>query len=173
MNRQCLGRVNGRFIRCTMAEIFVRTAEPFDFDRIEHWGPALKAEVSDLLPSDVARIISAADPESIEDARDELFKVIDRHVIIARASSWIEAGPVVAYHGSRLNPEEIEAVRREGLKPLIAASRADRLRSSALIPSRLAGSSTCLRLPREGGCSEPANRGRTRALARRTAHGWR
>jgi hypothetical protein len=95
MNRQCLGRVNGRFIRCTMAEIFVRTAEPFDFDRIEHWGPALKAEVSGLLPSDVARIISAADPESVEDARDELFKVIDRHVIIARASSWIEAGPVL------------------------------------------------------------------------------
>jgi hypothetical protein len=111
-----------------MAEIFVRTAEPFDFDRIEHWGPALRAEVRDLLQSDVAGIISAANPEFIEDARDELFKVIDRHVITARVSSWIEAGPVVAYHGSRLNPEEIEAVRREGLKPLIAASRVDRLR---------------------------------------------
>ena len=111
-----------------MAEIFVRTAEPFDFDRIEDWGPALKAEVSDLLPSDVAEIISAANPRFIEDARNELFKVVDRDVIIARVSSWIEVGPVVAYHGSRLNPEEIEAVRREGLKPLIAAPRVDRLR---------------------------------------------
>src|SRR5262249_25143633 len=103
-----------------MTEIFVRTAEPFDFDRIEHWGPALKAEVSDLLPSDVAGIISAANPGFIEDARNELFKVVDRDVIIARVSSWIEVGPVAAYHGSRF--------RREGLKPLIAASRVDRLR---------------------------------------------
>jgi len=101
---------------------------PFDFDRIEIWAPELHAALDDLLPSGLAAIIADARPEYLENARDILFDVTDRAAIVMRVSSWIAAGPVAAYHGSRLTPDEIASVQRHGRQPLVAESRAERLR---------------------------------------------
>lgn len=103
-------------------------SDAFDFDRIELWGPLLRAELDDLLPSEIASIVANAEPEYIEDARDKLFEVADRKEVIERTSAWIENRPVFGYHGTRLGVDEVDSVRRQGLRPLVAASRAERLR---------------------------------------------
>jgi len=104
------------------------TEEPFDFDRVENWGPALGSALSDLIPSDIGAIVAHADPQFIEDARDKVLASGDARRIAERLWSWLKARPVYAYHGSRLLPQEVAAIRAEGLQPLIATARIERLR---------------------------------------------
>jgi hypothetical protein len=105
-------------------------AQPFDFDRIEDWGPDLLAEVQhlELVPNDVRERMAAANPKLIEDARDCLFNLGLRELIGDRVSKWVEQRDVFAYHGTRITPDEQASILREGLMPLIPASRATRLR---------------------------------------------
>jgi hypothetical protein len=104
------------------------TATFFDFDRIELWAPELRTLVADLVPNDLEAVIAAAAPKYIEDALDVLFRVADRNGVTDRVSAWIKSRPVAAYHGSRLTDDEIATMRREGLRPLVASERKERLR---------------------------------------------
>lgn len=75
----------------------------FDFDTIGEWAPRLSAAL-DTLMSDRLRERVAAGP--IE---------------------WLRGQTIVAYHGSRLSPEEIASVRTAGLRALDPATRKGQL----------------------------------------------
>lgn len=104
--------------------------EPFDFDRIEVWGPGLYSALRGILPSDIPDRIKNSNPEYPEDACDCLFELVNRESLADRVSEWIRQQSVFAYHGTRVNADELASIRRDGLVPLVAASRATRLRRS-------------------------------------------
>lgn len=98
-----------------------------DFDDIDDWEPQLSAALRPHLPHSFGLKVAAAAPEYIEDARDILFDLTNRDVIIDATLAWIRSIEVVGYHGSRLTDEEIASVRINGLVPLKAEGRRDRL----------------------------------------------
>lgn len=102
--------------------------EPFDFDRIEVWGPDLNSAVEDILPQDTANRIARFDPAYIEDARDRLFELADRDVLVKRVSEWIKQQSVLGYHGTRVTDQELGSIRLDGLLPLVPSSRTTRLK---------------------------------------------
>ena len=104
--------------------------EPFDFDRIEVWGPELHSALRSMLPDDTPHRIKNSNPEYLEDARDRLFELVNRESLADLVSEWIRQQSVFAYHGTRVNADELASIRRDGLVPLVAASRDTRLRRS-------------------------------------------
>lgn len=103
---------------------------PFDFDRIESWGPLLEAAIDDVVPNNVREVLNAAQPEYLEDARDILLQLVNRETLVDHVSTWIKARPVFGYHGTRVTEAERVSIQRDGLLPLVAASRAGRLKRS-------------------------------------------
>lgn len=69
----------------------------------------------------------SAAPGYIEDARDLLFDLTDRDAIIDATLGWIRSTKVAGHHGSRLTDAEVASVRADGLLPLKAEGRRDRL----------------------------------------------
>jgi hypothetical protein len=104
--------------------------EPFDFDRIEVWGPELHSALRSILPDATRDQIRNSDPKYLEDARDRLFELVDRESLIEGVSEWFRQQSVFAYHGTRVTEDELASIRRDGLLPLNPASRATRLRRS-------------------------------------------
>jgi hypothetical protein len=98
-----------------------------DFDLIDDWEAGLSAALRPHLPESFALKLAAAAPEYIEDARDIIFDLGNRDVIIDTALTWIRSIEVAGYHGSRLTDEEIASVRASGLVPLKAEARRARL----------------------------------------------
>lgn len=99
----------------------------FDFDRIDLWGPELTLVLDGLVPSDVRQTVARSAPEYIEDARDRLFGLSDQHAITSAIAAWLRERPVAGYHGSRLTPEELAGIERDGLRPLRVEDRRSRL----------------------------------------------
>ncbi len=101
----------------------------FEFDRIDLWGEQLTRALEGLLPEHVGPKLAALNPEYIEDAWDLLTRDlgVDRVTLVARVEAWISEQPIAGYHGSRLTPEELDRIRKEGLQPLEAARRERRL----------------------------------------------
>jgi len=98
-----------------------------DFDEIDDWEPRLFAALRPLLPESFGQKLATAAPEYIEDARDILFELANRDVIIDATLTWIRSTTIAGYHGSRLSDEEIVSVRAQGLVPLKAEARRHRL----------------------------------------------
>ena len=69
-------------------------------------------------------------PKYFEEYRDVLFRApgVRPGKVITATGDWLSSQPVIAYHGSRLTPAEIENVILKGLAPLHARRRIDRLR---------------------------------------------
>jgi hypothetical protein len=71
-------------------------APPFDFDRIELWGPELLSELQDLLPMKIREMMAAENPELIDDAYDRLFEIVSHDhpgwaaLVGDSVSKWIE-----------------------------------------------------------------------------------
>lgn len=99
----------------------------FDFDDNFTWGPQLSAELSGILPSNIASIVSRRDPEFIEDAADIVLEYADKQVISAAVTAWLKRHIVLGYHGTRLTPADVKSVQLTGLQPLIAADRSARI----------------------------------------------
>lgn len=98
-----------------------------DFDEIDYWSPKLMEALGPHLPGSIAQTLQIAQPEFLEDARDLLFDITDRESIIDATLSWIRSTTIAGYHGSRLIDEEIASIRTDGLIPLKAVARRQRL----------------------------------------------
>ena len=60
-----------------------------DFDDIDDWEPQLSTALRPHLPDSFGLKVAAAAPEYIEDARDILFDLTNRDVIIDATLAWI------------------------------------------------------------------------------------
>lgn len=98
-----------------------------DFDEIDDWAPELSDVLSQCVPHSFARKVADAAPEYIEDALEMLFESTVRNAVIDATLAWIVSSKVVGYHGSRLTDEEVASVRSDGLTPLVAETRRDRI----------------------------------------------
>ena len=81
----------------------------FDFDSIDQWGPSLLRHLSAIVPETAFAFLRERRPKYFEEYRDLLFRApgIRPREIIAATGDWLRSQPVIAYHGSRLTPEEI------------------------------------------------------------------
>lgn len=96
------------------------------FDSIDDWQDGLAEALRDAVPSDTLRKLRNGKPRYVEDARDWLLER-NRDGIIDATLAWLEANELAGFHGTRLTPPDVEAIRRYGLLPLVAAVRAERL----------------------------------------------
>lgn len=94
-----------------------------EFDEGAVWLPSFRAHLGDFLPPGIDQKLIEAEPEGPWSARDALGKAVDLHELYQLTRSWIEARPVIAYHGSRLNADQVASVAREGLRPLVTEDR--------------------------------------------------
>lgn len=98
-----------------------------DFDAIEEWHGDLSQALSDLLPPDLQQTIVASRPQYVEDARELVLASGRREDIIDRTLAWIESNTVLGYHGTRLTKGELGSLLKNGIRPLSAPDRRDRL----------------------------------------------
>jgi hypothetical protein len=94
-----------------------------DYDHGALWLPSLHAHLAGFLPASVEQRLKEAEPEGPWSARDALGKAVDLDDLYRRTRTWIEARGVIAYHGTRLSENQVEAVAREGLRPLVMEDR--------------------------------------------------
>lgn len=99
----------------------------FDFDTIDEWEPHIAKVLAPLLPVDIAERVRREKPEYVEDARDIVIQYGDIGKIGIAILGWLERSTVLAYHGTRLTPEEAASVERDGFLPLKVANRKTRL----------------------------------------------
>jgi hypothetical protein len=92
------------------------------------WAPELRALVADLVPEDVEGGYRQRGPQVRRGCDRCVVRGRGPTAITDRVSAWIKSRPVTAYHGSRLTDDEIATMRREGLRPLAASERQERLR---------------------------------------------
>ena len=98
----------------------------FDFDNIHLWGHGLSLYISSMVPLELARsAILAGNPEYLEDAASIFFSEVchDKTGFTAEVTAWMKVQTVAAYHGSRLDDADIDAIRQEGLTVLSAERR--------------------------------------------------
>ena len=114
---------------CIITTGSATVAPVFDFDSIDQWGPSLLGHLSAIVPETAYAFLRERRPKSFEEYRDLLFRApgIRPREIIAATGDWLRSQPVIAYHGSRLTPDEIQMIQSEGLRPLEARSRTARL----------------------------------------------
>ena len=98
-----------------------------EFDNSRNWGPLLTATLSDLVSETVVEKLAAAAPEFVEDAFDLLLACTDRECVVDAAVGWIRSATVAGYHGSRLIDSDVDSIRAQGLVPLDAKARRERL----------------------------------------------
>lgn len=98
-----------------------------DYDDIDAWAPELSKALASTVPASVIRLLSDTLPEFMEDSRALLFKHVPQSTVVDATLSWLGEHTVVAYHGSRLTESDVVSIRRDGLIPLSAEQRRDRL----------------------------------------------
>ena len=99
----------------------------FDLDTIDDWFSPLSKVLTPHLPPDFIERVRKANPRYIEDARDVVLGLGDKDKLVDATLDWIRSETVLAYHGTRLTPAELESVRARGLMPLQALARRERL----------------------------------------------
>ena len=98
-----------------------------DFDAIDEWWEPLSQVLAPLLPPDFASRIRSTNPEFMEDARDALLGMGNEAHIVDAVLDWLRSETLVGYHGTRLTDAEMKSVEADGLLPLVAATRRDRI----------------------------------------------
>lgn len=99
----------------------------FDFDDNNEWGPRLRELLRPHLPADIDQIVKAVRPEFIEDAADIVLSHTNQQVVAAAITEWLCTQQVRGYHGTRINASELNSICSDGLQPLRAQQRAERL----------------------------------------------
>lgn len=108
----------------------------FDFDTIGEWAPRLSAALDTLIPDRLRERVAAGPIAWLDDALDIILEDVERNDLIDATGEWLRGQTIVAYHGSRLSPDEIASVRTAGLRALDPATRKAQL---AQILSRYPG----------------------------------
>jgi hypothetical protein len=99
----------------------------FDFDSIGEWAPRLSAALEALVPNRTLERVRTGQVELLEDALEIILEDVEQSDLISTTRTWLRAQTIMAFHGSRLSPDEIASVRRGGLMMLDPAKRKDRL----------------------------------------------
>lgn len=97
------------------------------FDDIDAWAPTLSGVLLPLAPADIQRRLQVAVPEYIEDARDHFLRFAARDSVIDAMLGWLRSTTVAGYHGTRLTAADVESIKSNGLVPLSATARRERL----------------------------------------------
>ena len=97
------------------------------FDDIDAWAPVLSEALLPLAPADIQRRLQIAAPEYIEDARELFFRFVERESAIDVMLDLVQSTSVAGYHGTRLTIADVESIRANGLVPLKAVARRERL----------------------------------------------
>lgn len=103
------------------------TLRQLDFDDIDKWAPSLENAILLHVSKDVHRAVATSKPEYIEDALETLFGLVDRKAVIHSTLDWINSRKIIGCHGTRLTDNEIASVLSDGLVPLRAEARRERL----------------------------------------------
>jgi hypothetical protein len=100
-----------------------------DFDDINDWAPKLTAALRRYVPDSVEQKLVEAASEYIyiEDVQDKLFDLTNRDAIIDAVVAWLRSRKIAGYHGTRLTDAEVHSIQINGLIPLEAKTRRDRL----------------------------------------------
>lgn len=99
----------------------------FDFDTIGVWAPRLSDALNALVPDRLRERVRTGRVKWLEDALDIILEEVERNDLVEETRAWLRAHTIVAYHGSRLSPDEIASVRVGGLLALDPVARRDRL----------------------------------------------
>lgn len=99
----------------------------FDLDDIGEWAPRLSVALEELVPKRLRERVKKEPVEWLEDALDVILENVERSDLIEATRPWLRGQTIVAYHGSRLSPEEIASVRAGGLIVLDPVTRRERL----------------------------------------------
>lgn len=99
----------------------------FDFDTIGEWAPRLSGAFDTVVPDRLRERVAARPFKWLEDALDIILEEVERSGLIDATCEWLRGQTIVAYHGSRLSPEEIASVRATGLRALDPATRKGQL----------------------------------------------
>ncbi len=103
------------------------TLQVLEFDDIEAWAPSLENTLHSHVSEDAYRAIATSKTEFIEDALDMFFDLTDREAVIQCTLGWIESKKIIGCHGTRLTNKEVASVISDGLVPLRAEARRERL----------------------------------------------
>ena len=98
-----------------------------DFDSIDDWDPSLTDSLDPLVSKAVVERLAATAPNSIDDTRNLLFDLTDREAVIHAVLSWVQSETLAGYHGTRLIDAEVDSILSNGLLPLNASGRRERL----------------------------------------------
>lgn len=101
--------------------------EIVDFDNIDEWSASLESVLRPLITDGAWENLANANFQFVEDARDLLFELTNRDEIIDTVLHWLRSKKIAGYHGTRLIESEIDSIRLNGLLPLNAVTRQDRL----------------------------------------------
>ncbi len=99
----------------------------FDFDNIGEWAPRLSDALNALVPNQLSEHVGRGPVEWLGDALDIILEEVEPSDLVNVTRAWLRAQTTVAYHGSRLPPDEIASVRIGGLMALDPTTRSDRL----------------------------------------------
>ena len=103
------------------------TLRILDFDDIDKWAASLENALRSHVSKDVLRAVATSKPKFIEDALEKLFSLIDQKAVIHNTLDWINSKKIIGCHGTRLTDNEIASVFSDGLVPLKAEVRRERL----------------------------------------------
>lgn len=103
------------------------TIQLLEFDNIEAWAPSIEDTLKLHISEDAYRAIATFKAKYIEDALDMFFGVTDREAVIQSTLGWIESKKIIGCHGTRLTNKEADSVFSDGLVPLRAEARRERL----------------------------------------------
>lgn len=98
------------------------------FDNFETWKGSFGDLVVGLVGEEALNSLTSSNFEYVEDAGDFVVNHSDIITVSTEIRGWLRAHDFCVFHGTRLLPEEISAVRQKGLRPLVATDREQRLR---------------------------------------------
>lgn len=97
------------------------------YDEIDEWELSLAEVLLPLAPPDIQRTLQMKTPEYIEDARDIFLQYAECDSVVDAMLTWLQSTNIAAYHGTRLETADVESIKSNGLIPLQAGSRRERL----------------------------------------------
>ena len=98
------------------------------FDNFESWNESFRDVVVRLLGKEALGKLASSKFEYIEDAGDFVVDCSDIESVSTEIEDWLRSHKFGVFHGTRLLSEEIFSVQQEGLRPLVATDREERLR---------------------------------------------
>ncbi len=97
------------------------------FDDIDGWAQPLSGVLLPLAPPDIQSRLQIASPDYIEDARDIFLRFTVTDSVIDAMLVWLRSATIAGYHGTRLAVSDVDSIKSNGLIPLKATSRRERI----------------------------------------------